>query len=57
MSEIRVGKRTEVTTLEDADQQTRRFLCERCTRDGQPIDDFEIVFPSSKHPAFLRAMA
>lgn len=58
MKQIEVEKRTEVTTAADAAQQQRRFRCEGCiTADGEPLDDFFIVFRSSKPPAFIQVKA
>lgn len=57
MKQIHVEKRTEITTQQDADRQNRRFRCEGCSDDvGLPIEDFDIVFRSSKPPWFIKVM-
>jgi hypothetical protein len=54
--ELRVAKRVEVTAAADAADGCRRFRCHGCQEDGSPVDDFDVVFKSSKPPELLMLM-
>jgi hypothetical protein len=51
--EIRVTSRVETTAVADAGNGFRRFRCHGCSEDGAPVEDFDIVFKSSKPPELL----